>query len=196
MTNMKTITYFNNKMKKYFIIILGLFFVCSAEFANASLYINANQKNAIDNRFGISFMGNTYFFGLGTETQNEYFLSNETPNAFSSLISLSVFKNNTDPLLVAENMYTKLLAFNQAAQLVIHRQSKEPMVTFVLKNNNGLELNLWRFYRNPDNSEVIGMQYLRTFKIPLNTADSERLKRLIQTIAEQFALLPKIDFIW
>ena len=182
-------------MKKYIVFIFILLAGYSG-FCETSSYINMNQKQAIDNKTNITFMGQSYRFGLGSETQNNYFLAGETPNAFSSLISIHVFKNNTDPLLVANGMYNKLLGNGQTAQLAIHRQSQEPTVTFILKNPQGLELNLWRFYRNSDHSEVIGMQYLRTFKTPTTIQEQQRIQSVIQTISEQFALLPKMDFIW
>lgn len=183
-------------MKKYLIFISALLINCSGLCADISPYINMNQKRAIENQTAITFMGQSYVFGYGNETQNDYFLAGETRNAFSSLIGIYVFKNATDPLLVANGMYNKLLGDGQTAQLAVHRQSNEPTVTFILKNPQGLELNLWRFYRNPDHSEVIGMQYLRTFKTPTTTQEQQHIQFIIQTISEQFALLPEMDFIW
>lgn len=182
--------------KIYPIITLLLVFILKTATSEPSLYLNTNQHQAIQDKKSITLMGYPYYFGYGNEIQNEYFLSGQGVNGFSSMIGVQLFKNDTDPIIVASRLYNNLLADNQVAQLAIHRFTKEPQVTFILKTKDTLELNLWRFYRNPDRTEVIGLQYLHAFKKPQHIKEQEKLKKLIQTLSEQFNQLPKISFIW
>lgn len=185
----------NMKIIYTLMIGIGLIMPAFSGRADTQTFFLAPQKQAIETKQSISFMGDTYTFEYGDEIQNEYFTNGETIDGFSSLIAVHIFKNHTDPLFVAQGFYDKLLADNQVARLAIHRFSKEPTLTFILTSPQGFELNLWRFYRNPNRDEVIGMQYLKTFKTPQTQAEKDRLKSLIQIISEQFAILPKIPFI-
>lgn len=184
-------------MKKFHICIIALLvtLVCTA-FTQLPFYFNTNQRLAIENQKSIHFMEQEYIFGYGNEIQNEYFPKGESINSFQSLIAVYVFKNQTDPLLTANKLYNKLTAKQQIAQLAIHRFTKEPHLSFILKTSKGLELNLWRFYRNPDHSEVLGLQYLRIFDIPQSFEQQNKLKNSIHTIDDNFMLLPKLEFIW
>lgn len=189
-------------MKKIITLtLLFLGFILSATTVSAQntydqMYLNLNQKQAIETQKSISFMGRTYYFGYGDELKNEYFTAGEGLNGWSSMIGVYVFKNQTDPLIAAEQMYNNLLANNQAASLAIHRFTKEPILTFFLPAPGGMELNVWRFYKNTAASEVIGMQYVRTFKSPDTPQEQNKLKSLVQSICEQFLILPKQSFIW
>ena len=177
------------------IIFWGIFASALYVHAEPLLFFDSPQKQAINSKASISFMGDIYTFKYGDEIQNEYFTGDENIDGFSSLIAVHIFKDHIDPLFVAQGFYDKLLADNQVVRLVIHRFTKEPTLTFFLTLSQGLELNLWRFYRNPNRAEVIGMQYLKTFKTPKTQSEKERLKEVIQIIFEQFAILPKIPFI-
>lgn len=163
--------------------------------AEPTFYLSGFQKQAAQDKRRISFMGDTYTFEYGDEIQNEYFTHGQNIDGFSSLISVHIFKDYTDPLFVAQGFYDKLLADNQVAHLVVHRFAKEPTLTFFLTSGQGLEFNLWRFYRNFDRDEVIGLQYLKTFKAPKTSSEKERLKQTVQIISEQFAILQKVPFI-
>lgn len=177
------------------VIFLGILMVVFSGYAETLSYLGVQQKQAIEDKRSISFMGDIYTFEYGDEIQNEYFANGQNIDGFSSLIAVHIFKNHTDPLFVAQGFYDKLLADNQVARLAIHRFSKEPTLTFFLTTGQGMELNLWRFYRNPNRDEVIGLQYLKTFKMPQEQSAKERLKKTVQIIAEQFAILPRQPFI-
>lgn len=167
-----------------------------AQNTNDQMYLNLNQKHAIENQKSIFFMGQPYYFGYGDELKNEYFPNGEGLSGWRSMIGIYVFKNQTDPLYAAQQMYDNLEADGQVAALAIHRFTKEPILTFFLQNGSGLELNLWRFYPNAAETEVIGMQYARSFKAPQNEAEQMRLKSLVQSVYEQFLMVPSQPFIW
>lgn len=159
-------------------------------------FLSGTQQKAIETQRSVSFMGDTYIFKYGDEIQNEYFSRGENPDGFSSLIAVHIFKNRSEPLFVAQGFYDKLMADNKVVQLAVHRLTKEPTLSFFLTSKQGLELNLWRFYHNSDKDEVIGIQYLKTFKTPLTQLEKQRLKTTTQIISEQFAVLPNIPFIY
>ncbi|MBR5130540.1 MAG: hypothetical protein IKV03_04880 [Alphaproteobacteria bacterium] len=177
------------------IICLGIFFPVLSVFAGTSTWYLSPQEKVNKGKTSVSFMGYIYTFEYGDEIQNEYFIEGESIDGFSSLIAVHLFKNRTDSIFVAQGLYDKLLADNQVAKMAIHRFTKEPTITFFLKTEQGLELNLWRFYRNPDRAEVIGMQYLKTFKNPQSPLEKERLKNVVQVLLEQFLILPKLPFV-
>lgn len=165
-------------------------------YADQSPYINAYQQQAIQNEVSTSFMGRTYTFGYGNKIKNEYFIAGENINHYSTMIGVHIFRNYTDALLVAQNMYDRLQADNQVATLAIHRFTREPILTFYLKNEQGLELNIWRFYKSEKYDSVIGMQYLQAFKVPNGFSEQFNLKALTQKILEQFMIMPNIPFVY
>ena len=182
--------------KKISILFLSMCLSVMPVYAYSSPYISTYQKEAIQNEVSTSFMGRTYTFGYGNKIKNEYFVAGENINRYSTMIGIHIFRNYTDALLVAQNMYDRLLADNQVATLAIHRFTKEPILTFYLKNEQGLELNIWRFYKSEKYNSVVGMQYLQSFKIPNGFNEQFNLKALAQKTLEQFMIMPKMPFIY
>lgn len=177
-------------------LFLSAFLWSTPLYADRLPYITTYQKEAIQNGVSTFFMGRTYTFGYGNKIKNEYFVAGENINRYSTMIAVHIFRNYTDTLLVAENMYDRLQADNQVATLAIHRFTKEPILTFYLKNEQGLELNIWRFYKDKQLNEVIGMQYLQSFKVPNGFDEQFNLKALTQKTLEQFLIMPNIPFVY
>lgn len=161
-----------------------------------SLFDSLPQKKAISTHESISFDGRFYIFGFGDIKENQYFTIGDTPVAWSSLIAVHDFPNFNDPLLAAQNMYNKLIGDGKTANLVIHRFSKEPILTFFLEKPDSWELNIWRFYPNKTQTAVTALQFAKGFKIPQTDTDKQELKESVKNLTAQFLNLPKQRFVY
>lgn len=112
------------------------------------------------------------------------------------MIAVHNFPNFTDPLLAAEGMYNKLIGDGKTANLVIHRFSKEPILTFFLEQPDSWELNIWRFYPNKTQTAVTALQFAKGFKIPVTDVEKQELKDSVKNLTNQFLNLPKQGFVY
>lgn len=161
-----------------------------------SLFISLPQKTAISTHKSISFDGRTYSFGFGDIKENQYFTTGDTHTSWSSMIAVHDFPNFSDPLLAAQGMYDKLIGDGKTANLVIHRFSKEPILTFFLEKPEAWELNIWRFYPNKTQTAVTALQFAKGFKIPSTDAEKTDLKTSVKNLTDQFLNLPKQPFVY
>lgn len=161
-----------------------------------SLFVSLPQEHAIRTKDNIAFDGRSYVFGFGDIKENQYFTIGDKYNNWSSMIAVHDFPNMTDPLNTAEAMYDKLIGDGKTAQLVIHRFSKEPILTFFLEKPDNWELNIWRFYQNKNQTAVIALQFAKGFKIPQIDEEKQNLKTAIKSLTDQFLNLPKQPFVF